>query len=242
MYPKESPLYPTLRDWQIMSETTYTRRSRRFAPLVIASGIAATLVLGFVTSGALSGFTASINNTANNIGSGTLLMTETQGATTCLSSAAGTVTTANAGTCATINKFGGNTTIVPGTSYTSTVTIQNTGTAPANTFTLTPAGCATTANGAVNGTDSAGFCGKMDITIYDSSSAKCVAPAAVGACPAIASTTTLASLGTTPITLTTPLAAGASRSYTFTLQLDSSATNADQGLLATEALLWSFAS
>ena len=226
-----------------MSETTPSRRSRRFAPLIIATGIAATLVLGFATSGALSGFTASINNSANSIGSGTLLMTETQGATTCLSSASGTVTTANAGTCATINKFGGSTTIVPGTSYTSTVTILNNGTAPANTFTLTPAGCATTANGTVHGTDTAGFCGKMDITIYDSTSGKCIAPAAAGACPAIASTTTLASLGTTPITLATPLAAGASRTYTFTLALDgTAATNDDQGLLASEALAWSFAS
>lgn len=225
-----------------MSDSTSVRRRRRFAPLIIAAGIAASLALGFATAGALSGFTASINNSTNTIGSGTLLMTETQGATTCLSSASGTVTTANAGTCATINKFGGSTTIVPGTSYTSTVTIQNNGTAPANTFTLTPAGCATTPNGAVNGSDTAGFCGKMDITIYDSTSAKCVAPAGAGACPAIASTTTLASLGTTPIALATPLAAGASRTYTFTLQLDPSATNADQGLLASEALLWSFAS
>ncbi len=62
-------------------------------------------------SGTLSGFTASINNTNNTAATGTLLMTETGvvGATgSCYSN--GTALGApdsNAGTCATINKFGG---------------------------------------------------------------------------------------------------------------------------------------
>lgn len=228
-----------------MSKITAPGKGRRFAPLIIVTGVAATLLLGFATSGALSGFTASINNNANSVGSGTILMTESQGGTTCLSNDTATTVTTNAGTCATINKLNGSTTILPGVPYTSSVTIKNSGTVAANTFTLTPAGCVTTNNtsgsNTVFGTDSAGFCGKMDITIFDSTSTKCIAPAAAGACPAIASTTTLSSLGTTAIVLTTPLAPGASRSYTFTVQLDSTATNADQGLLASEALLWSFA-
>ena len=224
-----------------MSEISPTRRPRFLAPLVIMAGVVATLLLALATTGALSGFSASINNSVNNAGSGTLLMTETQGVTTCLSSAAGTVTALNAGTCATINKFGGNTAMSPGVPVTSTVAIVNNGTLPATTFTLTPAGCVASANGAVNGTDTAGFCGKIDITIYDSTQAKCIAPAAAGACPAPASTTNLASLGTTAIVLATPLAPGATRSFTFTVELDTTATNADQGLLASEALLWSFA-
>ncbi|WP_228501966.1 hypothetical protein [Plantibacter sp. VKM Ac-2885] len=192
-------------------------------------------------SGAFSGFTASINNSANSIGSGTLLLTETQGATTCLSSASGTVTAANAGTCASINKFNGTTVAAPNVPYTSTVTLKNNGTAAASSFTLTPSGCTTTANGAVNGTDTAGFCGKVDITIQDSTTPVCVFPAGAATCPAPSQSATLATLGTTPITLSAPLAAGATRTFTFTVMLDSSATNADQGLLASEQLLWTLA-
>jgi hypothetical protein len=225
-----------------MSDVIPPRR-RRFAPLVIVTGVAATLLLAFATTGALSGFTASINNSANSAASGTLLMTETQGGTTCLSTTGATISS-NAGTCSTINKFGGSTTMVPGTTSTSSVTILNNGTVPANTFTLTPGGCNVVANGAVNGTDTAGFCGKMDITIGDTTTGKCIFPASTSPCVAPTSTNTLATLGTTAINLTAPLAAGASRSYTFTLMLDSGAatTNADQGLAANETLLWSFAS
>jgi hypothetical protein len=224
-----------------MSDVLPPRR-RRFAPLVIVTGVAATLLLAFATTGALAGFTASINNSANTAASGTLLMTETQGGTTCLSSAAGTVTTTNAGTCATINKFGGSTTMVPGTAVASAITITNNGTVPANTFTLTPGGCTQSNNGTVNGTDAA-FCGKIDITIADTTSGKCIYPASASACVAPTSSNTLTTLGTTAISLTTPLAPGASRNYTFTVVLDgTNSTNADQGLQANETLLWSFAS
>jgi hypothetical protein len=218
-------------------------RRRRFAPILIAVGVAAALLLALGTSGALSGFTASINNSANTIGSGTLLMSETQGGTTCLSSAAGTVTVANAGTCSTINKFGGATAIVPGGAVqTSTVTITNTGTAPANSFTLTPAGCNQVNNGTTNGT-ATDFCAKVNITVSDDTNTKCVYPAAAVACAATpTSAGNLTGLGTSAINLTAPLAPGASRNFTFKLQLDSTATNAYQGLAANEALLWSFAS
>jgi hypothetical protein len=37
------------------------------------------------------------------------------------------------------------------------------------------------------------------------------------------------------------LAAGATTTYTFTLQLDASATNADQGLSAAESFAWNLA-
>lgn len=227
-----------------MSDNTITApRRRRLAPMVVALGALAALVGALSWSGANAAFTASINNSTNTIGSGTLLLSETQGATTCLSSAAGTVTVANAGTCATINKLGGSVIAKPGETFTSTVTITNSGTTSASTFTLTPAGCTTTANGAVNGTDQAGFCGKVNLTINDDTNTRCVFPASTtAACAAPSSTNTLASLGTTAITLNAPLAAGASRSFTFTVQLDGSATNAHQGLRASDALLWSIAS
>jgi hypothetical protein len=220
-------------------------KGKKFAALTVSLGIVGTVAMGAAMTPAMSGFTASINNSNNSVGTGTLLMTETQGAVTCLSSASGTVTTANAGTCSTINKLSGNTTAIPGGTYTSTVTIKNNGTVPANTFTLTPSGCSVTANGSVNGTDTAGFCGKVNLTVADTTtngSPVCVLPASAAACAAPSSTTTLSSIGTTPISLATPLAPGASRTYTFTVQIDSSANNNDQGLSANEPLTWAFAS
>jgi hypothetical protein len=226
-----------------MSNAVSTRRKSRLVPAILALGIATSLLVAFVTTGALSGFTASINNSNNTIGSGTLLMSETQGAITCTSSTAGTVSTANAGTCTTINKFGGSTTASPGEVFTSTVTITNSGTTPANTFTLTPAACTVSTNGPISGSNTAGFCSKVNITILDEVGAKCVAPVSTTPCAAPSSTTTLNSIATKPITLAVPVAPGEQRRYTFKVQLDAaSATNADQGLLASMPLLWSFAS
>lgn len=220
---------------------------RRKRSLFAILGVSVLAVAGavFATTPAISGFTASINNSTNTVGSGTLLLSENQGATTCLSSAAGTVTAANAGTCATINKFGGNLISAPGgTPAVQSVTLKNNGTLPANSFTLTPAGCAQLANGAVNGT-ATDFCSKVNLTIADTTgTATCVFPAGAGACPTVSNSNTLTTLGTTPIALTTPLAAGASRTYTFTVQIDGGVgtTNAYQGLQATDALLWSIGS
>jgi hypothetical protein len=236
------PALPERRE-KLMSTVNPPQKRKRGAIFAVILGIVSTFIAALAFTPAFSGFTASINNTNNSVASGTLLMSETQGATTCLSSAAGTVTVANAGTCATINKLSGQTAAVPGTVYTSTVTIKNTGTIPANTFTLTPGGCATTANGAVNGTDNAGFCGKVNVTIADTTgAAKCVLPAGTAACAAPSSTTTLASIGTTPIALATPVAPNETRTYTFSVQVDNSATNAHQGLTANDTLTWAFAS
>lgn len=224
-----------------MNTTGSHRPRKHFSVALIVTGIAATAVLAASVSGTLSGFTASINNTANSVASGTLLLQENQGATTCLSTA-GFAIGANAGTCATINKYGGSVVAVPGTTSSSTVTLKNIGTAPASTFTLTAGACAAAANAAATpyaGTDTAGFCSKVDVTIEDDTgAATCIVPAAVGACTAPTSASTLTTLATaSPVTLTT-LAAGVSRTYKFTVMIDGSATNADQGLQASQSLTW----
>jgi hypothetical protein len=223
--------------------TTTARKRRKLLPMLLATGIAASLLLAFANTNALSGFTANINNTNNTIGAGTLLMSETQDATTCLSSAAGTVTASNAGTCSTINKFGGSNAVYPGGPLSvSTVTIRNAGTTTANTFNLTPSGCVQVNNGSVNGT-ATDFCKKVNITIDDVTGGNCVFPAAATPCAATPTTAgTLDLLKTDPIGLRVPMAPGDARVFKFTLQLDNSATNAYQGLAANEALLWSFAS
>ena len=203
-------------------------RRRRFLPLVWLASAGALLIVAMGVEGTISGFTASINNTTNTAGSATLLMEEDQGATTCLSSAAGTVTAANAGTCATINKFGGNLAMVPGQTVSANISIKNNGSATPATFTLTPSACTQSANGTVNGT-ATDFCTKLDVTIKSGATTVFTGTAA-----------TLASGGM--ITLPSALipAPGASTPFTFTVQLDPSADNTYQGLAASEPLLWSF--
>jgi hypothetical protein len=93
------------------------------------------------------------------------------------------------------------------------------------------------------GTDiTQGFCGKVDFSIYNSTTNYCVFPAGAGACPALSSGATLASLTahTTPVSVVASggLAATTTNSLTFSAELDASATNADQGLAANIPLTW----
>jgi len=208
----------------------------------VAAGIGSVLIAGSSVA-VISGFTASITNSVNTVGSGSLIMTETSGAFTCVSS--GSVVTSNTATCSTINKYGGSTSAVPGTAISTTVTIADSGSLAANTFTLTAGSCTQSNNGSFNGTD-ASFCGKVDVTIQESGKTACVFPAsATTACPATpTSAGTLASLaGSSPALTPSTVAAGASRTFVITVMLDgAAATNADQGLLASQPLTWAFSS
>ncbi len=92
------------------------------------------------------------------------------------------------------------------------------------------------------GTDiTQGFCGKVDVTIANTTAGTCVFPAGSGACPSLSSSATLALLAAgssqTPIALGA-LAAGATDTLQFTVGLDSSATNPDQALAASLPLTW----
>jgi hypothetical protein len=206
----------------------------RFAPLAIATGVAAAVLLSVSMSGTLSGFVASITNDTNTAASGSLVMQESQvsatGAptVTCLSNTGGV--DANAATCSTINKFGGSTTMIPGQTVTSVVNIKNVGTSKASTFTLTPgAACTQTKNGTVNGT-ATDFCAKLNVVIT----------AAGSATPVFSGTA--ATLAASPAKTLTALTAGASTDFTFAVTLDNSAGNTYQGLGASLPLTWSFAS
>ncbi len=158
----------------------------------------------------------------------------------------GTVSATNSANCS-INKLVGTLDQVPaGTPLTATVTITNVGRTGASLESLVLGSCsaaaASDANGYV-GSDTSGFCGKVDFSI--GTSTQCIYPAnASGACPAtptnsgtlgLAAGTTFSNSSTPPLTL---LAAGASKAYTFTVMLDSSATNADQGLAARMTMTW----
>src|SRR3954468_23125262 len=150
--------------------STERPRRRRLAPLVWLGSAAAATVVALGVSGTLSGFTASINNTNNTAATGTLVMTET-GVTnatgTCFSNGtANGAPDSNAGTCATINKFGGSTTMAPGVAGPAvTVSITNNGTINAGTFSLTAgATCTQSNNGPINGS-AVDLCSKLNVKV-----------------------------------------------------------------------------
>jgi hypothetical protein len=203
----------------------------RFAPIAIATGVLAAVLLSATMTGTLSGFAAQITNSTNTAATGALTMQEQNaGATvTCSSTDGGTVST-NTATCSTINKFGGSTTMIPGQTVTTAVTIKNTGTVTANTFTLTPgATCAQSNSGTANGT-ATDLCAKLSVVITNTTS------------NAVVYSGTLAALaGSSAYTLPT-VAAGGSTGFSFAVTLASSAGNTYQGLQASLPLVWNYAS
>jgi hypothetical protein len=200
----------------------------RFAPVALLAGIFAAVLLSLSLTGTLSGFAASITNSNNTAASGTLIMQEqnANASVSCLSTDGGSVST-NSATCSTINKFGGSTTMTPGNTVNTPITIKNTGTAAASTFTLTPgAACTQSANGTSNGT-ATDLCAKMNLVVTSGS--------------ATVFSGTLASFkGGATISLPTAPAAGTSIPFNFAVTLDSSAGNTYQGLAAAVPMTWTF--
>ena len=232
-------------------------RSRKGGIVAALVGVAA---LGLTAVTTLAGFSASITNPTNTFSSGTLLLSEQQGTNTCLSSpnTAGGITT-NLNSNCTYDNFSGSTTpgAEPGgTPVSTTVTLTNTGTltsvgglsllAGACTVTGNPPG-GTGPNAASTGSDTIGFCGKVDVQIEDDTVAgapSCLYGGTIGsACPAtISNSYTLASLAIAGSqVLKANFAPSAPETLKITVGLDSSATNADQGLTATVPLTWSLA-
>ncbi|MGH9120939.1 MAG: hypothetical protein ACRDYC_03195, partial [Acidimicrobiales bacterium] len=100
-----------------------------------------------------------------------------------------------------------------------------------------PSGCTSSANGSPAGSD-ASFCGVVDVAINDTTDNTCIVGTTGPCAPSLASN--LTALGTTPLTVPVPLAAGASKTFTFTTEIDPSATNADMNLQVSDPLTWSF--
>ncbi len=222
--------------------------SARFGALATASLAVVALSTTAMTS--LAGFSAQIVNNSNTFSAGTMQLEESQGATNCFSTgsgAGGTVSATNSATCA-INKLVGTLDQIPaGTPLTTTVTMKNTGNTTASLESLVFSACtgaaASDAGGYV-GSDTAGFCGKVDFNV--GITGKCLYPAnAAASCPATpTSSGTLAGAATlgTITNASSPgmvlLAPGATQAYTFTAMLDTSATNIDQGLAAAMTMTW----
>lgn len=223
------------------SGTPSAARSR-LAPVVALAGLVTTLVLALSTGGALAGFTAGITGGVNGVAAGVLLMTESRGLTTCVSST-GTIGEANAGTCSAIDSFGAASAAAPGTPHVSTISISNTGTIPASSLSLTAGDCTARVAAPLAGSGTASFCGKVVLAIDDATSGRCVFPASATPCPAPSAAQSLTALADRgPITLATPIAVGQTVTFSFTVMIDGSATNEHQGLAASQTLNWSFAS
>ena len=213
-------------------------RRRRFAPLALIAGVGATAALALSMTGTLSAFTAQITNNANTVSDGTLVMTETQAVgqttTTCNSTDTNSVAV-NSATCSTINKYGGVTTLVPGGTSSATVTIANTGTAAASSFTLAPLACSQ--SGAVTGS-ATDLCNKLLLTVTKTVGGNTTTVVngltldAFFAANKIGGTSGPVSLGS--------VAAGASQSFTFTVTLPAGLGNTYQGLGASQSLVWLF--
>lgn len=209
---------------------------RRFTPIALVAGVAASAAIALSMTGTLSAFTAAITNSTNTAASGTLVMQEknSDGTVTCNSTDGGANgINVNAATCATINKYGGSTTLVPGASSATTVTIANTGTVPANGFTLAAGTCTQGTNGTPNG-NANDFCAKVSLVVTQKIGA--------AAATTIINGTTLTALAGTTTTLGAPIAAGTVVTYSFTATLASAAGNTYQGLSASQPLTWQFTS
>jgi len=202
--------------------TTTSKKRRAFLPLLVAGGVSS-LVLALGMSPTLSAFTASIQNSVNTAGTGALVMEETSGGVTCRSTDDTNGVSGNAAICATINKYGSKLLTPGGPANTTYILIRNLGSVSAASFSLTPGACTQSTLGTANGTAS-DLCDKIKVkittgstTVYDGTAASFTAAQALA-----------------------PLAAGFSATFTFAVSLDSSATNAYQGLQASQPLTWTF--
>lgn len=210
-----------------MSADSSTSRKRKLALPLLLSGAFASIVLALSLSPSVAAFTASIANTNDTAGTGTLVMQEvsSDGKTICNSSDSAS----NAASCATINKYGGNLNMVPGQTVTTSITIKNTGSVPANSFSLTPGACAQSNNGTLNGS-AKDLCAKLSVVVTSGSTTIYSGP--------LSGFTTqvdlLNKLGTTSV------AAGASVPFSFAVTLASSADSTYAGLQASQPLTWTF--
>ncbi|AMM21995.1 hypothetical protein AX769_19895 [Frondihabitans sp. PAMC 28766] len=215
-----------------MSNNQHAAKAKRlrFAPLAIATGVLGAVLLSVSMSGTLSGFVASIQNTSNTTASGALTMQETSSATgtavTCNSTDGGTVST-NAATCATINKYGGSTTMIPGQTVSTAIAIKNTGTVAASTFALAAGTCTQGTNGALNGTAS-DLCTQMTVVITNTTTSTAVFSGTLAA---------FKTQGSIPLGAAAP---GASTAFTIAVTLPSTLGNTYQGLSVSQPMTWTY--
>ncbi|GAA4917772.1 hypothetical protein EV188_101656 [Actinomycetospora succinea] len=209
-------------------------QQRRFVRLIVAAGLVGALFMSLAMTNTFSAFVATITNTNDTAATGSLILQETgaTGTTACNSTDGGGVST-NTATCATFNKYGGNTAMLPsnaaGTTnnVTTLVNFKNTGTAAATAFTMGFGPCTqSAAAGAGTATD---FCSKLHVKVTS------------GATVVQADTVASTLAGTTvnlPAALIPAANSGSTIPLTFTTYVDVSAGNTYQGLTASQPITW----
>lgn len=218
------------------TEPTPAKR-RRSAPVLWGSGALAAAVLVLGVSGTLSSWTSAIltngDNHAGTTGAVALQETGPDG-----TGAAFTCTTAtstdNTASCDQINKYGNggveDTTLQPGDSISTSVTLKNTGSGDATTFTMAPGTCSSVYNtgSQLGATPAAGddLCTELQVAV-----------ACTGDATLTVAATNLAAFATTH-TLATGLPSGGSTTCTFTVSLPADAPSRFSGQTATQPIVW----
>ena len=213
------------------------RKRRRFAPLVWISGGLAAFLMVLGVSGTLSGWsTAIINNDSNSAGTTSSIVLEETGPDsggdpfTCTTS--GTAT--NESTCSQINKYGDDgaldTTLVPGDSINTTVSLTNTGSGDASTFTMVPGACASEYNTGTNLGDTPAvgddLCSQLQVAVTCTGDSSLAIPA-----------TSLAAFAASH-SLASPLASGETTTCLFTVSLSLATPSNYSGQTVTQPIVW----
>ncbi|KRA32653.1 MULTISPECIES: hypothetical protein [unclassified Nocardioides] len=215
-------------------------RPRNVVIWLAGGASAAVLVLG--TSGALASWTSAVvGNDTNTVATAkAVILSETDGSTTCRSSDQ----TTNVSTCSGINKYGGTVSpLMPGGSRTLDVTFSNIGAANAVTFSLAPGACSQTPT-AGSGTPAAtNLCtATSELTVgvscspgatYVGGSAWVDLVHAAGVPPTATKTHTATGA---------ELNAGAQWTCRFTIALNAAASIASQNVIVSQPLTWTLAS
>ncbi|WP_300679365.1 hypothetical protein [Nocardioides sp.] len=202
---------------------------RRFVPLLWISGAAAATVLVLGVNGTLSSWTSAlITNDTDTAGAGNAVaLSETDGTHTCTTASS----TTNAVTCSTINKYGGNLAMTPGTASTVDVTFTNTGNGAATKFGYKPGTC-------TNTTGTLCASGSLTVAVSSSPGTTYAAGSAIAAlgqsavAPGSLADTTGASVS---------VAAGGSLTCRFVTTLISTAPATDAGASISQPILWTLA-
>ena len=196
-----------------------------------------------VSYGTFASFTAQTSNTGNTFSTGSLALNNvTTSVSTCLTTVSG-VTNANAN-CGSIIAIPNTPGLAPGgIVQTGQVGIYNQGTLPISSIALYANTCSSGLNTAVTSTQQGAGdpCPKVNISVKNDTQGLCV----VGGASCVPTSTSGGTLGSFPTTaasghsaLASTLAAGTGVTYTFSIQLDSSAANDVMGRIATTTFHW----
>ncbi len=208
-----------------------TGRRKVSMPILLAAGVSS-LTLAFGMTPSFAAFTASVNNSLNNAGTGTLVMQETNsgGTITCLSTDGGGISS-NVATCSTINKYGGNLSLNANGSSVTVTNIKNVGTIDASQFALTPGACVQSVQAGVSGS-ATDLCSKITITI--ASGSHTVFSGTAAAFGLGGPIDVLSKLGIATLT------SGSQATFTITAKIDPSVGNTYQGLQIAQPITWAF--